>query len=120
MSSKLSKEFLQDVMTTAVEGGIDYWAVIRNLKRDGELNVLSFDVRDSEDRTANWEQVDADRVQAAIDHIVAGSVKNGVGDHIVDPIKGAIADPENMGVYIDADVADCIVQVAAYGEIVFG
>lgn len=110
------QQFLYDVMTIAVEGGINDWAAIRNVKRDEELNVLQFDCRDSEDKTAHWEGIDADRVKTAILHIIAWNVeiRNTTRQLIVESWN-----EKDAGI-LDADDCDCIIQVAAFGEIVFG
>jgi hypothetical protein len=111
------RQFFLDIMSTAIEGGIDYWAAVDEVDRDKDGEYLFFKVRDSEDRTDPWRAVSPLEIEAAIEKIKAGSVK--VADHYLQAILKAEADMENMGVYIDADVADTIVQVAAYGEVVF-
>ena len=114
---QLPKEFLQDIMTTAVEGGIDYWAALRTLAFDMDGGIVRFDVRDCEDMTANWELIDCDRVNNAVNRILGGDVK--IADAARTSVREAVDDPENAGCYIDADIADSIIQIAAYGEIVF-
>ena len=73
-----AQQFLLDVMTTAIEGGINYWAEIRQLKRDDKLNVLSFSVRDDGDGDPDgrikdeWTHITPFQIGEAIKKILDG------------------------------------------------
>lgn len=111
-------EFLRDVMTIAIEGGIDYWAVIRKLERDAELNVISFDVKDyAEPNTdSNWKHINVDKVAEAIEKVLHKKVE--IADYLRRDIITGYSQADASE--IDVESADCVVQIAAYGEIVFG
>jgi len=109
-------QFLYDVLTTIAEGGRNYWAVGRNAKRDGDLNWLSFDLRDAEDDKAEWHHVDITTIERGIAAILSG--KATVSKNIIGQIASGNA--RNDGGDIDADAADCIIQVGIFGRIVFG
>lgn len=109
-------QFFMDILTTAVEGGINGWAVIRNLKRDEDLNVLSFECRDAEDPSEPWAEVNLDKIPPALNKIKLGDVK--VAKDYRHTIMLAYADLDASN--IDAMMADIIVQVAAFGECIFG
>ncbi len=110
------EQFLYDVLTTAIEGGIGYWARVRKLERDAELNVLRFEARDAEDGSAPYQSITPEKIDAAIARVQRGSVK--VGQSYAAQFVGY---PENLNACdVDAIGADIVVQVAAFGEIVFG
>lgn len=118
----------RDVMTTAVEGGINYWADFKGVERNHEegspdfLIVQSFHVRPAErsfgegDVRELWQEVTVEKVLEAMRTITMNDTL--VGSHIQsDIILGLLHDD---ACHIDAEGADCIVQVACFGEIVFG
>jgi hypothetical protein len=110
------KQFLQDVLCTAAEGGCDYWAIFRNVRRNGNLDYLSFDIRDAEDPEAAWHSITLTKLDKAIRRLLLGEAK--AGRHIVQQFAGY---PGNIDATDhDADGADVVVQIAAFGEIVFG
>lgn len=114
---QVSIAFLNSVLTTAVEGGIGYWAHCDNVERDDELNVTSVRIEDAEEEGAFEPQVlNHVSVHGGIDLILSGSVQ--ITPTTRWTIANAVAnnDPGN----IDVEAADAIVQVAAFNEIVFG
>lgn len=113
-------QFLRDVMCTAFEGGCAYWAEARRVRRDGELNYLSFDIRaveeHDEDRLRVWQSITPAKLDVAIRKLISGEHK--AAKYIVDQFAGY---PGNLDATDhDADGADVVVQLAAFGEIVFG
>jgi len=111
------RQFLLDVLTTAAEGGCNYWAIGRNAERDDDLNWLSFDLRDAEDDEAEWHHVDTVTVERGIFAILSGQVKICNKTTIGQIASG---NAQNDGADIDANAADCIIQAGIFGEIVFG
>ena len=123
-----SEQLARDVMTTAVEGGINYWAEFRCVDRvDAEgspnhLDIISFHVRPAEESFGKgdvrelWQEVTVEKVLEAMrtittnDKLVNSSIQS-------DIILGLL---HNDACHIDAEGADCIVQVACFGELVFG
>lgn len=98
-----------DILTTAFEGGVNYWTQVAQVSRaeDGTIQRVWF-VED-DDPQVHCLSVAMDALDRAAERIVNGDVQ--VGDYI----KRYIMDED-----IDADAADCIVQVAVLGEIVYG
>lgn len=106
---KLPGQVLLDVMTTAVEGGINYWAAIRNVVRDAELNVISFEVRDNEEDDVVWLSVSP--------FVIARGMRLIIDEAKYPHIVAEIIKQENAD--LDADNVDVIVQYGVYGEHVF-
>ena len=109
--------FLRDVLTIALEGGIDYWAVGRRADRNPDLTYNSIELRDSEDPEAEWKKVDGDSLKAAVLRIITDDDLK-VAAHIKGEIAHAWA--TNDAGMIDATTSDVIVQIACFGEIVYG
>lgn len=109
------EQFFSDILTTAREGGI-FWADFRRTQRDSDLSVLSFEFRDNEDPTQDWARVDLESIERSIELIMSGTVE------MYHPDAVAIGEAylELDAGQVDAELADIVVQVAAYGEIVFG
>lgn len=114
--------FLCGVMCSAVEGGINYWAETRHYEWGSEngrfklgaidkptFEYSSVEVRDFEDTEGQWHQVTIDTIAKGIRLLTSKQV--GVADRIL----GYIASDD-----IDSDAADCIVQAALFGKIVYG
>ena len=114
-------QFLSDILHTSIEGGIDYWALYRNAGLHGD-NLMSIQLRPDEpsfnrfDPRDDWQEINIEKVADAITKICTGTVR--ISKDRQDTISTALL--ANDAGMIDADLADCIVQVAAFGEIVFG
>lgn len=115
----MNQQLLKDTLTTAVEGGIGYWLAAGTVERDEEGNAIALrNCRDAEDSSSLFDDITLDTVKRGIDELrmhaeLAAARYNKA-------VIEALADPENSGVFIDADVADVIVQVGLFGEVVYG
>lgn len=112
-----AREFLYDVMTTAAEGGIGYWAVTIP-QRDAELNVTELLVADAEDEPDErvWRTITPEKLHAAILKIQRAEVQ--ILKDIVGQFHGY---PHDIDITDhDADGADVAVQIAAFGKVVYG
>lgn len=116
-------DFLANVLVTAVEGGSNYWAefsdykwredIIRRNMTDASVTCTVLD---------NRGYPDPKQVHKVTLNTIAKGIKVCKGLKLNQTIKASIlladADPENAD--IDGDAADCILQAALFGEIVFG
>ncbi len=124
--SKSSRaEFCHDILTTAIEGGINYWARGRNFERDSELNYLSCELEphneegpafECDDPRNFWQKVDAEKILVAVNKIIAENdlCSSGIRDCVT------LAARDSDACHLDAECCDVIIQVAMFGEIVFG
>tara|TARA_Y100000310_G_scaffold128314_1_gene127491 strand:+ start:657 stop:1040 length:384 start_codon:yes stop_codon:yes gene_type:complete len=117
--------YLATILTVAVEGGIAYWAEGKNYNWGSEngpfelgmFHYASVQVRDHwGDMGRNWRRVTVSTIARGIRLLKTGEVK------VSSDITGYIgsAEAEKDASYIDSDAADCIVQAALFGEIVYG
>jgi hypothetical protein len=111
-------DFLCGIITTAVEGGINYWSHVSDYQWewDTAMNFTSASVTVHEDESDDEFVIDIDKVASAIGKLVAGNVQ--VRNSLLATLKEA--NRENEGGEIDADLADIIIQVACFGEIIYG
>jgi hypothetical protein len=124
-------EFLGDVITTALEGGIGYWSQCSQYQYlyDGELKACVGDLVGAEPRAVVHELRDDGEgykrtelvitpnvIARGIDRILAGGA--GVASSTEDAIR--YAEREHDAGEIDASHADAIVQVALFGKLVYG
>ena len=108
------QQFLEDVMTTAIEGGINYWAQVS--KVDAPKGYVW--IRERED---SGEPLG--RMPFSVLDIELGITRVGMSDFQVGKdIRGWIltGSAENDAGDIDVDAADVIVQAAIFEEIVYG
>lgn len=123
-------QFLTDVIITAAEGGIQYWAVILSYKwhlpnlpggtgepGPGGNAAASLKFRADED-DADIHTVTISDVARALG--VIADLSRPLRLHSTDRARIAEASRENDGGQIDADDADVIIQVAAFGNVVYG
>jgi len=119
----ITDENLSDLRTTAWYGGIDYWAGDpRSEAPEGTILSLR-DLMGERDYFLNHKNlVDA---FVAITH--TNTTKSGgsslMASYIFEYFMGAWNDRTDEGIdmgYIDADAADVWVQIACFGEIVYG
>lgn len=115
------KEFLADILSAAVEGGIGYWAQVRDytwgtdlglhsLEGPGAFATVQIKVK------GGWKKVNADTIATGIIAI------KGPDFQVNHDLRGTIlaADAENDATELDAEAADAIVQAALFGELVYG
>lgn len=115
------KQFILDVFTTAMEGGIGYWSVAnsyhyRNRVTDtDDLDGFYADIEDFEDDDKPY-KITPDVIVRGLNLIVTGPVtlRSDLMGHIL------LGNKTNDGGEIDADCADCIVQAGLFGEVVYG
>lgn len=105
--------FGEDILTTAVEGGIGYWSIITSAKRLEDLTWVEVTL-ESPDEDFDPIVVKATQLEKAARELAKTPMRN----DLMDSLKAALGyrDPG----YIDATLADCIVQQAAFGELVYG
>lgn len=122
------EEFLADIITTAVEGGIGYWSVCTQYQwvdRDLRLRVVVGRPVQGEDTRATIEDMEDDNREYHITpSVIEIGIRRIVGQHTnvgLALYKAArIADLTDDAGEFDADDCDCIVQVGLFGEIRYG
>lgn len=104
----ITNEFVKDVITTAIEGGINYWANTLAYKPSaGRATIQDLD-------SDLVYEVRPEDVKATMQSIVNYWMPTEVPQHLIDLIKAG--DAGN----IDADDADMIIQLTVFTEIIYG
>lgn len=104
-------EFLADIVTTAVEGGINDWAAIDGYySANARIHLL-----DDESQT-HVAHIDINTVDLGIYRIVDHRLK--IRDEIRKTIT--VANVTLDASEIDAEAADCIIQAGLFGALVYG
>ena len=116
---EVTKEFCSDVLIIASEGGLNYWAERVRVTDDADDQLresISFIREDDESYPAERFTVNHEDVVRGIQKLLNGEVH----------VNAAIREYIHRGVItndagnIDSDAADCIVQAAAFGDVVYG
>lgn len=112
------KQFALDVMVTAVEGGIGYWSACTayHWEKDDKEDLDGFyaDIEDDGEDEEFKFRIDAESVWKGIETLYKQEGYEGVKK----TLSHAIVD-HDAGM-IDAEIADCIIQAAVFGEVVYG
>ena len=112
----LTQEDVDNIMVSALEGGINYWC--RKVKVNGKyLGEYASDQISRGGMLTLYDAESSDKWELTLNKFLNGmklAIEQGFGAW-VKPADGSI-DVGN----IDADVADAIVQLALFGEVVFG
>lgn len=126
MKRELSRQFVLDVLTTAVESGysaVRYWGAFLDVQRDGDLNVTQFTVAEDEEAKEDgtgyhdWYVVTPETIVQAIQMVLDDPVMSAsvVGNYVVRAVRDDDAGD------IDAEAADLLVQLAAFdGTVIYG
>lgn len=117
LSLPVKEQFLKDVLTTAVEGGINYWAACSEIVRAEDLSVVQVELTPAEGPDDfKKATVTIDTVALGIQRVLSYGFK--VSPGIVKDIMEALH-TDDAGC-IDAMDADVIIQAGLLGEIVYG
>lgn len=125
----LGEQDMNDVLTTAIEGGINYWANYVRIARADDLTVVSIDLIDEEDADtiendgAIVMTVDAMVVARGVQMILAargGDADTATKCRIRDDLFAQVMSLFGEDADVDADAADCIVQAGLFGEVRYG
>lgn len=115
------EQFLADIITTAVEGGIGYWSQVSAYKwTDGPklTRAVVHPLNEADDGYV------AEGLELTIDHVASGIARIMFADgvNVGATMRQAIrmADRANDAGDLDADACDLIVQAALLGSIVYG
>lgn len=123
---ELPHALLSGVLETAHEGGINYWALVSdwqmadNPEAQDDLDrrlLLSFKVRDIEDPAhSEVHEIDHEKLAFAIQQVLDSNamLRKDIRESIVRSVMAGDAGD------IDAEAADCLVQIALFGSIVYG
>lgn len=121
MEKSARQEFYDDVLITAVEGGIGYWAIAKNYKwsDDGPTTVDVAEQNDSyeESEWGDWVHVDREALVRAFS-VLRSDKELALSASIRERILRAWRDADAGE--IDSDDADIVVQVAVLGDVIYG
>lgn len=117
------EQFLSDVIVTAIEGGIGYWAVCLQYQWEG--NVVVTDHRQHGGGTlAIISPTDTGSIYTITPNTIAHGIAVLQADSTVCAAslrdKILAASRENDAGEIDSEAADVIVQAGLFGEVVYG
>tara|TARA_R110000824_G_scaffold247940_3_gene437033 strand:+ start:4989 stop:5627 length:639 start_codon:yes stop_codon:yes gene_type:complete len=120
VKARLGAQFIDDVLTVAVEGGINYWAAVHKISNEGNgsscyKEVVVFD-NESDDDDRELLSITPEVAAKGISLILGCKVK------CCSRIRASISDAvfSNDCGHIDAEGADCIVQAGLFATIVYG
>lgn len=100
----------RDILITAIEGGINYWAAVQAYEPD-KCFARIIDTEDEQHRHPVYNITDS-IICLGLFHLVAGTVK--VNRRLLQDI---VATFENNECEVDAEGADCIIQAGLFNEI---
>jgi hypothetical protein len=120
-------DFLASVLSTAVEGGISYWASAKpgtykwgsenGPHTFGDAHYASITIREDDDgQTGPWRHVSEATIAQGIARVKRPDFR--INTQLLGDIL--TGDRNNDAGEIDADGADVIVQAALFGKIVYG
>lgn len=109
-------DFLSDIIITAINDGIEYWAEMGEYLWEDDMPVLAT-LRESDDGYESpWMNLDHAAVELGIGQVLGGNID------IRADLKNIVAEANitHDASEIDAGIADIIVQAALLGEIRYG
>ena len=113
----MNDNFAGDTLTTALEGGSGYWAMFRKVERAADLTVISLEVKPEDERSTPWRRIDHAAITAAAQRILTDkSIK--LHASYIGRIAADLRDEDSC--MMDAIGADAVLQVAAFGDVIYG
>lgn len=111
-------DFLANILVTIVEGGSEYWADFREYEwTDGAYYMMlgaSVQMLDREEPESGWKDISLDTIALGLGAIKRSPEKVAASKGILE------ANRENEAGNIDSNLADDIIQMALFGELVYG
>lgn len=104
---------LADIATTAIEGGVNYWAQVSGYTPSGDVRATLHDMEDD----GAEHVVTLDTVARGLRVIIDGCRYAGPG---LQKLAREASRTNEMPVNLDASAADAIVQAGIFGELVYG
>ena len=116
MASRERTDYLASVITTAVEGGIGYWAEHRNYlwNWDDDRNLTAASVEVLERPDGDWQAVSLATIRKGIQVLKKLEMNRDLKAALL------VSEAENDAGEVDAELADLIVQAGLFGKIVYG
>lgn len=119
---RLTDEDCEDIMGTASYGGITYWAEGASERQRAKYKHADFVFWDREgERVVSLTK---GQIRSAYFKLLANEprlVGTMIHGYMLDSMRYADEETRRPDLgFIDADAADCIVQVAAFGEVLYG
>lgn len=115
-TTETREQFLWDVFVTAMEGGVNYWADVLSYHPSAESkdDLFNFRAKIRDQETGERFDVNSQTIERGLQlcrHT-----------QLADRIRAAIllGEAKNDGGCVDAEAADCIVQAALFGEVIYG
>jgi len=120
-----ARDRANSILCTAIEGGITYWAEVLTYRwmdpeRDYRPDTHAT-VRDAEDEGGEVHTLTAQSIIVGLSRLASGEVGAGnpaAEESWSDALRKVLAGDDEVD--LDASDADCIVQAALFGEIVYG
>lgn len=128
------QEFLTDILITAVEGGVNYWAQAGGYRysgpaKDRGVTLYIDDIDESDVLLDVIHDENPDDPEQVVTRVTLADIEEGIRRILYeDDFKAsgqllvAVLEPSanNDAGEIDAEIADIIIQAAVFGELVFG
>lgn len=110
-------QFYKDILITAVEGGVNYWCRVSPGTYEPDAGRVTL-VEDENPKGKKRKRyaLTWPSIQRAVQLVLDPKFR--IREDLRDTLRRAYVTCESGD--IDAELADCIVQAAIYGEIVFG
>lgn len=112
--NSLMRQLASDVIITAVEGGIGYWAYVRDYKWDlDDAGATRVDVREMDNRDSDWEVVTVERMAETLEALKPSDSRRLF-------LAWAHAKCGEDEFDYDADDADVAMQICVLKEVIYG
>lgn len=115
---EISDENLNDMIETAGYGGVNYWCNRIHEDAPGIWTIYEM----VEDEKPNQHQINSRSLIKAF-LLLANPNQQLIADYVHQYFLQAVKDGDKTGLdvgHIDATAADCLVQIACFGELVYG
>lgn len=113
----IADQLCKDLLTTAMEGGSNYWLACKDVRRDEEMNVVHVTrCRDAEDSSNKFDDVTLNTMRLGVQRLLAPGAD--VASNIRSELLALMLDPDDTS--WDVWTADAVLQFGLLGSLVYG
>ena len=111
----MNHQMYVDIVVTAVEGGINYWAGALDYNAEHYPDSIQATIIEFQGMDPKPVELTPELIERGFNLLMSGKVK--INSELLHDLHHSVRTQEWEG---DAELADCIVQAGVFGDVIYG